>query len=112
MFNIFPFRAKLALLTTIIILGVTGSVTFLSSKKEQNYYEEHLTETADLLLNSMDIMVRDDLDSLKIDDIIKHIKNFKEYQTIIDSVCIFDAQGRVIINSQKAVLDFKSVPMF
>lgn len=110
MLSIFSLRTKITLLMTVIILGITGSLTFILSKKEQNNHESQMKEKGALFLDTIDVMVRNPLYSLEVNTIIKEVKQFREHQTVIEAVCVFDEKGRLIIDSTKGRLELETKP--
>ncbi|MGK7957109.1 MAG: diguanylate cyclase, partial [Crocosphaera sp.] len=110
MFNIFSLRAKLTLSITLIIIGITSGLTFLSVKKEQAYYEQNLRKQGELFLDSIDVLLRNSLYSLDANSIVKSVQKFREYQDLIESVSVFDAEGRLLIESTEGLLNLKVTP--
>lgn len=103
MFNLFSLRTKLTLLITVIIIGITGGLTILSIKKEQNYHQRAIKEQGELFLDSIDVMLRNSLYSLDVNSIVKLVQEFNEHQAVIETVRVFDAEGRLLIESTENI---------
>lgn len=110
MFNLFSLRTKLTLSITIIIIGITGGLTFCSIKKEQNYHQHHIKEQGELFLDSIDVLLRNSLYSLDINTIAKLVQQFSQHQDIIESVSVFDAEGRLLVKSTEEYLPLNITP--
>ncbi|MEL4894960.1 EAL domain-containing protein [Crocosphaera sp. Alani8] len=110
MFNLFSLRAKLTLSITLIVIGITSGLTFLSIKKEQEHYQANIRQKGELFLDSVDVLLRNSLYSLDVDTIVRSVEQFREYQTLIEVVCVFDAQGRLIIESTQGDLTLEAQP--
>ncbi|MDJ0732202.1 MAG: EAL domain-containing protein [Crocosphaera sp.] len=110
MFNLFSLRTKLTLSITIIIIGITCGLTFLSIKKEQDYYQDDMTKKAELFLDSTDVLLRNALYYLDVNTIIKSVQQFKKHQTLIETVYVFDAEGRLLIESTQGLLTLETKP--
>ncbi len=110
MLNPFSLRAKLTLSITLIIIGITSGLTFLSVKKEQAYHEKDIRKQGELFLDSVDVLLRNALYSLDTDTLVRSAEKFKEHQTLIQSVCVFDAEGRPLVDSTKGRLKLEVNP--
>ncbi|ACB50119.1 hypothetical protein cce_0768 [Crocosphaera subtropica ATCC 51142] len=110
MFNLFSLRTKLTLLITVIIIGITGGLTILSIKKEQNYHQRAIKEQGELFLDSIDVMLRNSLYSLDVNSIVKLVQEFNEHQAVIETVRVFDAEGRLLIESTEKYLPLNTQP--
>ncbi len=110
MFNLFSLRTKLTLSITIIIIGITGSLTFLSIKKEQNYHQNHIKEQGELFLDSIDVLLRNSIYSLDINTIAKLVQQFNKHQAVIETVSVFDAEGRLLVESTEEYLPLDTKP--
>ncbi|MDJ0580837.1 EAL domain-containing protein [Crocosphaera sp.] len=110
MFNLFSVRAKLTLSITLIILGITGGLTFLSVHKDQKSHEHDMTEKGELFLDSIDVLLRNSLYSLDVNTVVRSVEQFREHQTLIETVCVFDADGRLLIESTQGNLTLEAQP--
>ena len=108
MFNLFSVRAKLTLSITFIILGITSGLTFLSVDKEQRYHEHDITEKGELFLDSIDVLLRNSLYYLDVNTVVRSVEQFREHQTLIDTVGVFDADGRLLMESTQGNLTLEA----
>lgn len=93
-----------------LVILITGSLTFLSIKREQNSYYRELKEQANLFLDTIDTIVRNPLYLLKADTISRQVNTFKKHQEILGNVWIFDGKGRLMIEAKNATLEFNTAP--
>ena len=105
MLNVCSLRAKITISITILVLGITGALTSLSIVREREHYKHDLQQQAALFLDTVDVMLRNSLYSLKVNEVLKQVKQFKDHQTIIQSVHVFDKDGRLIIDSDQNYLE-------
>ncbi|WP_107667884.1 EAL domain-containing protein [Cyanothece sp. BG0011] len=110
MFNLFSLRTKLTLSITIIIVGITGGLTCLSIQKEQSYHQDHIEEQGELFLDSIDVLLRNSLYALDINTITKLVQQFNKHQAVIETVSVFDAEGRLLIKSTEDYLPLNTKP--
>lgn len=94
-----PLKVKLPLtMTTLVVLAVAG-VTLLSLWREQQAFRSELERQADAMLDMLTTSVDDALYNLDVDALWNVAVELKNYPQTIRAGTIYDAEGRIIVDS-------------
>jgi class 3 adenylate cyclase len=107
-FNL-PLGSKIASLMSLLVLLTIVALTFLSIQRERASFERELAEKADLFLETTSLSIRDQLYRLQLDELVE-ISNSVRDNPEIDFFIIYDAQGRVLVDSRQTTVMFAQEP--
>src|SRR5215207_1177024 len=103
-FNL-PLASKIASLMSLLVLLTLIALTFLSIQRERANFEKELVEKANLFLETTSLSIRDQLYRLQLDELVE-ISNSVRDNPEIDFFIIYDAQGRVLVDSRQTTVMF------
>ncbi|MGK7926145.1 MAG: ATP-binding protein [Spirulina sp.] len=90
---------KLTLLITSLIVATVGGTTALSIQREQKNFRTELQQQANLMLDTLDITLRDALYQLDTDQLTDFMAALGQHQALLTSGYIYDAQGRLLADA-------------
>lgn len=91
---------KLTLVTTSLVIAAVGSTTVLSIQREQRSFRAELEQQANLLLNTLDVTLRDPLYRLDIDLLTDFMGTLGQNQEFVSSGYLYDERGRLLANAE------------
>jgi signal transduction histidine kinase len=90
--------AKLTLAMTMMVILMIASVTFLTNRREQEYFRTELEAQAAILLDTLRVTTADSLFLLDVDALKGITDNFAELEQGVVAR-IYDPQGRIVADS-------------
>lgn len=94
-----PLATRLIITITALIALVVSSITVLSIRREQSTFQSELEEQAILLLETIDEVSANPLYNLDVDFLEEIVQELDE-TNLITSARIYDADGRLIADSE------------
>jgi len=104
-----PLGSKIASLMSLLVLLTIIALTFISIQREQANFEKELAEKADLFLETTSLGIRDQLYRLQLDELVE-ISNSVRDNPDIDFFIIYDATGKVLVDSRQTSVMFAQEP--
>ncbi|WP_051470156.1 sensor histidine kinase [Fischerella sp. PCC 9605] len=103
---------KLTLTITTLVVTSVGCITLLSIQREQQTFRTELQQQAYLLLDTLEVVVRDPLYSLDADFVSDLVSALGQNEQLLASGYVYDAKGRIIADafSQKEIYTTKIDP--
>ena len=90
---------KLTLLITSLVVTAVGTATMLSIQREQRSFRTELQQQATLLLDTLEIILRDSLYYLEVDLLTDFMGALGQHPELLTSGYIYDKQGRLLADS-------------
>lgn len=90
---------KLTLSMTTLVIVTVGGITLLSIRREQETFYAELQQQADLLLDSLEIVVRDPLYRLDADFVSDLMTALGNREQLLVSGHVYNAQGQLIADA-------------
>jgi class 3 adenylate cyclase len=92
-------RSKITSLVSLLVTVTVLSLTFISIQRERANFQAELAEQTDLFIESVSIAIRDDLYSLRLDEIL-YISRAVSDNPNVTMFVVYDPDGRVLVDSR------------
>jgi class 3 adenylate cyclase len=92
-------RSKITSLVSLLVTVTVLSLTFLSIQRERANFQAELAEQTDLFIEAVSIAIRDDLYSLRLDEIL-YISRAVSDNPNVTMFVVYDPEGRVLVDSR------------
>jgi two-component system, NtrC family, sensor kinase len=92
---------KLTLTITTLVVTSVGCTTLLSIQREQQTFRAELQQQAYLLLDTLEVVVRDPLYNLDADFVTDLVTALGQNKQLLASGYVYDAKGRLIADASK-----------
>src|SRR5574341_959695 len=93
-----PLGSKLALLTSLLVIGLVVALTAMSTGREKTNFRQDLEQQARLLLDTLPLTMRDPLYLLEVDE-LQDIANVAARNEDVTRLIIYDAEGRILVDT-------------
>src|SRR5574341_1856 len=93
-----PLGSKLALLTSLLVIGLVVALTAMSTGREKTNFPQDLEQQARLLLDTLPLTMRDPLSLLEVDE-LQDIANVAARNEDVTRLIIYDAEGRILVDT-------------
>lgn len=97
--------SKIAALTSLLILLVISTLTYLSIQRERANYQSELTAQAALLLETIPLTIRDQIYRMELDEITDMARVVSKNEDVTRFI-VYDQRGVVLVDSAQGFLTF------
>ena len=103
---------KLTLIVTSLVVVAVGTTTALSVYREQQNFRSELEQQANVLLDTLEIALRDSLYRLEADRLQDFMDTLGQYQGLVTVGNVYDGQGRLLADvSQERAYEMEADPL-
>jgi len=96
-----PLGSKLAALTSLLVVLVVLTLSFVSIQREQASFRQELEDQANLLLDTLPLTMRDSLYRLEIDELRDTAEVVSENDSV-NFLVVYDRDGNLLVQSENA----------